>query len=238
MNYVIMSGKFETGNEEQQAGFAMLLGSENIRYKFDLYFHWYNLVHEMGHCIVERYGAKMTPLQEEMFVNRFAVGYYRLIGEDARLDELRQILQASVDAMPSPVPEGEGFEAFYERIWGTEQLMNVMVYGYLQLNSVLMALKSESTLDAALQELGLSLSLSSSGSLGSDASLSSDTLRSDDSLSSSPKALARCDLPVSSENAEAFLNTARENLLRLGIDVPEIRLELQDDPLIQCAREA
>ena len=57
MKYVIMSGKFESGNEEQQQGYKMLFGAENIQYFFDLYFHWYNLVHEMGHCIVEKQGA-------------------------------------------------------------------------------------------------------------------------------------------------------------------------------------
>ena len=73
MKYVIMSGKFESGNEEQQQGYTMLFGAENIQYFFDLYFHWYNLVHEMGHCIVEKQGAKFSKVDEEMYVNSLAV---------------------------------------------------------------------------------------------------------------------------------------------------------------------
>ena len=209
MSYTIMSGKFETGTQEQQMGYAMLLGQENIQYKFDLYFHWYNLVHEMGHCVAAACGKEFSPLMEEMFVNEFAVGYYRIIGDDARLSDLQAMLQASIDNMPSPVPEGETFLEFYERIWGTDELMSVMVYGYLQLNSVLMALKKDKPFEEILKELGLELG-------------SGET--------------SRCELPIASENAEAFLNSARENLIRLGIEVPEIRLQLLDDPMVQCAR--
>ena len=204
-----MSGKFETGSEEQKMGYAMLLGQENIQYKFDLYFHWYNLVHEMGHCVVEACGKQLSPLMEEMFVNEFAVGYYRLIRDDERLGELQAMLQAAVDNIPSPVPEGESFEEYYSRIWGTEELMSVMVYGYLQLNSVLLALKNDKPFGEILAELGL-------------------TLKSCET--------SRCELPIASENAEAFLASARENLIRLGVDVPEIRIQLLDDPMIQCAR--
>ena len=209
MSYTIMSGKFETGTQEQQMGYAMLLGQENIQYKFDLYFHWYNLVHEMGHCVVTACGKEFSPLMEEMFVNEFAVGYYRYIGDDERLADLQAMLQASIDNMPSPVPEGESFLEFYERIWGTDELMSVMVYGYLQLNSVLMALKKDKPFSEILADLGLTLG-------------SGET--------------SRCELPIAAENAEAFLNSARENLIRLGIEVPEIKLQLLDDPMVQCAR--
>ncbi|MBO4496539.1 MAG: hypothetical protein J5752_11885 [Clostridiales bacterium] len=210
MSYIIMSGRYETGTAEQQQGFAMLLGADNIQYKFDLYFHWYNLVHEMGHCIKSGTEAQMSDLREEMYVNELAVAYYRQLGEDARLSELESMIANAVGSMPSPVPDGQDFEDFYESIWGTEQLMNVMVYGYLQLNSVLMALRGNRTLADVLDDIGISIDTS--------------------------KALAHCDLPITSESADTFLRTARENMIALGVDVPEIRLELQDNPGIQCAR--
>lgn len=210
MSYIIMSGRYETGTAEQQQGYAMLLGADNIQYKFDLYFHWYNLVHELGHCIKSGTRAEMTNLREELYVNELAVSYYRLLGEDARLSELESMIANSIANIPSPVPEGQDFVEFYESIWGTDQLMNVMVYGYLQLNSVLMALRGNRTLADVLGDIGISIDTS--------------------------KALAHCDLPIASESAETFLRTARENMIALGVDVPEIRLELQDNPEIQCAR--
>ena len=196
MKYVIMSGKFETGNEEQKKGYEMLFGAENIRYFFDLYFHWYNLVHEMGHCIVEKQGAKFSKVDEEMYVNSLAVSYYRYVGEEARLQELKERLGKILSQIPSPVPAGESFTGFYEKIWNTEQINNVMIYGYFQLRSVLEALKKE-----ALEE---------------------------------PE---KCGAEIKADNAGAFVEEARKNLISMGVDVPEIRLELVDNPMIQCARE-
>lgn len=210
MSYVIMSGKYETGTEEQKMGFSMLLGPDNTRYKFDLYFHWYNLVHELGHCIKSGTDVEMSNVKEEMFVNELAVGYYRLVGENERLLELQEIIENAVTNMPSPVPEGEDFIGFFERIWGTEQLMQVMVYGYLQLDSVLMALKNPVPFEKTLSKIGISVSSSDS--------------------------LVKEQFPVVSENAGKVLDQAIENMKRLGIDVPEVRVELQQNPEIQCAR--
>lgn len=209
MKYKIISGKYETGNEEQQMGYKMLFGEDNIQYKFDLYFHWYNLVHEMGHCLVEKYGLKLSPVQEEMYVNELAVAYYRYVGDVDRLEELRAMLITVLNHMPSPVPEGETFTSFFESIWGTELLMNVMTYGYFQLNSVLEAMKTGREFAEVISELDVTISV-------------------DD--------VKECKEEITSDNAEKFLAAAIENVNECGLDVPEISLELVDNPMIQCAQ--
>ena len=209
MKYKILSGKYETGNEEQQMGYKMLFGEVSIQYKFDLYFHWYNLVHEMGHCLVEKYGLKLSPVEEEMYVNELAVGYYRYVGETDRLEELRSILSSVIGHMPSPVPEGETFTAFFESIWGTEALMNVMTYGYFQLNSVLEALNKGRDFADVVSELGVTIS---------------------------EAGIIECKAEITSGNAEKFLDTAKENVKACGLEVPEISLELVDNPMVQCAQ--
>lgn len=208
MKYKILSGKYETGNEEQQMGYKMLFGEVSIQYKFDLYFHWYNLVHEMGHCLVEKYGLKLSPVEEEMYVNELAVGYYRYVGESDRLAELKSILKAVIDQMPSPVPEGESFTSFFESIWGTDALMNVMTYGYFQLNSVLEAMKTGRKFADVISELGVAISQAD---------------------------VKECKEEITSNNAEKFLSAAIENIKACGLEVPEIRLELVENPMIQCA---
>ena len=208
MKYKILSGKFETGNEEQQMGYKMLFGEVSIQYKFDLYFHWYNLVHEMGHCLVEKYGLKLSPVQEEMYVNELAVGYYRYVGESDRLAELKSILKAVIDQMPSPVPEGESFTSFFESIWGTDALMNVMTYGYFQLNSVLEAMKTGRKFADVISELGVAISQAD---------------------------VKECKEEITSNNAEKFLSAAIEKIKACLLEVPEIRLEMVENPMIQCA---
>ena len=211
MNYVIMSGKYETGNEEEKQGYKILFGEEDIQFYFDLYFHWYNLVHEMGHCIVEKYGVQMSKVEEEMYVNSLAVAYYRYMGEDERLKLLKERLANILNQIPSPVPEGDTLVSFYSRIWGTDQMNNVMVYGFFQFGSVLEALKAEASLDDVLNKIGIKLN--STGNVKS------------------------CAADINAENSAAFITNARENMISLGVDVPEIRIELQDSPMIQCARE-
>ena len=208
MKYKIISGCYESGTEEQQIGYRQLFG-ENVQTRFDLYFHWYNLIHELGHCVVEQYGKQMPKVKEEMFVNEFAVGYYRYAGESEKLNELRDILQSIINQMPSPVPEGETFLSFYERIWNTDEIMQVMIYGYFQLNSVLEAMKADRGLTEVAAEFGATLK---------------------------PSEIRTCAEPVSSAGAKAFLETAVTNLKALGLNIPEIQLELTDNPLIQCAQ--
>ena len=209
MKYKIISGRYETGNEEQQMGYKMLFGENNIQYKFDLYFHWYNLVHEMGHCLVEKYGLKLSPVQEEMYVNELAVAYYRYVGDADRLEELRAMLVTILDHMSSPVPDGESFTSFFESIWGTELLMNVMTYGYFQPNSVLEAMKIGREFAEVISKLGV-------------------TISADD--------VKECKEEIASNNADKFLTAAIENIIACGLEVPEISLELVDNPMIQCAQ--
>ncbi len=209
MKYKIVSGRYETGKEEEQMGYRQLFGEDNIQYKFDLYFHWYNLVHEMGHCLVEKYGKQLSKVQEEMFVNALAVSYYRYIGDSERLSELQGYLQAVIDMVPSPVPEGKTFTSFFESIWGTEALNNVMLYGFFQLNSVLEAMRKDMSFEEVAKDLGV-------------------TLR--------PEKPVKCSAAVTSSNAALFLESAVENMKSFGFEVPEITLELADNPMIQCAQ--
>lgn len=230
MKYKIISGRYESGTEEQQAGYAQLFGGD-VQHRFDLYFHWYNLIHEVGHCLVEQYGKQMPQVKEEMFVNEFAVAYYRYAGESERLGELQGILQGIIDQMPSPVPEGETFLSFYERIWGTEELMQVLTYGYFQLNSVLEAMKTNRGLAAVAAELGATPreDVRAAGATIKEANMQASEATGDATLRT-------CDATVSSAGAAAFLDTAIANLKALGLTVPEIKLELTDNPMIQCVQ--
>ena len=223
MKYVIMSGRFETGTEEEKQGYIGLFGEEEIQYFFDLYFHWYNLVHEMGHCLVEQQNAKMSKVAEEMYVNSFAVSYYRFVGENDRLEELKARLEKILGRFPAPMPEGESFTGFYERIWNTDQINNVMIYGYFQFRSVLEALNAKKDLREALGEIGIELSAAEKvESECSNVGLNADCNQS------------KAD--IISDNAEYFLKLAQKNLEAMGVKVPEIRVELLDNPMVQCAR--
>ncbi len=210
LEHRIISGQYELGTEEQQAGYRQLFGEEDIQYKFDLYFHWYNIVHELGHCLLEDWGIEMPDVQEEMYVNEFAVAYWMQADGGERMGELRRLLETVTDALPPIVPADMGFEEYFEKIWGTDQLNNAVTYGYFQLNSVQKAMEKCADLSAVLEKSGIE----------ADLTASVEAYRGE----------------VSAAHAQDVLECAVANLKRLNLSVPQIRVELVENPLIQCCR--
>lgn len=79
--------------QEQQKAFNQLLGLENVQYKFNFYFHWYNIIHEYRHCLCSHYDSNIVGLEQEFLVNKFTVsiwqyaGYKKRIGLPAKNDK-------------------------------------------------------------------------------------------------------------------------------------------------------
>ena len=210
MPYKIISGQYELETPEQQAGYKMLFGENNIQYKFDLYFHWYNILHELGHCVVDVQNIKMTKVQEEMFANEFAVAYWNYVGQEMKIRELENILNEVITNMLSPVPNDMSFVEYYESIWEMEALNNVMVYGYFQMNSVLEAIKNKKDFRMVLQSVNIEM----------NNDITVDT----------------CDVTVCARNAYIVLENAVANINRLEITLIQVSIELVDNPMIQSAR--
>ena len=83
------------------------------------------------------------------------------------------------------------------------------VYGYFQFSSVLEVLKKQRSFEDTAKELGFGIH---------------------------PSVVIRCPAELSSANAEKYLNTALENMKACGMNVPQVRLLLMDNPAIQCVR--
>lgn len=211
MRYKIISGQYESGTEEQQAGYKMLFGEDNIQYKFDLYFHWYNIVHELGHCVVDAQKINMSKVQEEMFVNEFAAAYWKHVGAEAQRKELEDLLKEIIANMDSPVPSDISFAEYYESIWGMEVLNNVMLYGYFQLNSVLEALKSKKDFKTVLKSIDIDWNRNIS--------------------------MSKYEGTICAKNVYKVLDDAVANINHLDINPIQVGIELVDNPLIQCAQQ-
>ena len=211
MTYKIISGQYEAGTQEQQAGYRMLFGEENIQYKFDLYFHWYNIVHELGHCVADAQKMNMSHVQEEMLVNEFAVAYWKYVGAEAQLKELEAMLKGIIANLNCPVPSNIGFAEYYESVWGTEVLNNVVLYGYFQLNSVLEALNGKKDLKTILKSMNIDWN--------------------------SDIVMSKYEGAVCAQNAYRVLDNAVANINKLGIETIQVSIELVDNPMIQCAQQ-
>lgn len=211
MRYTIKTGRFEKGTQEQQAAFIQLFGAENVQYKFDLYFHWYNIVHEYGHCLCNHYGSNVIGLKQELLVNRFAVGIWKYAGCEKELKSLQKMLNEILQNIENPVPHNMSFTDYYEQIWETDQIMQVPIYGYFQFMSVQMALEDESELATVFKEMGIHKEINNS-------------------------LFPYKEYFISAETAKEVLNDLQHLLDNLGIEYPVVDIELVDDPSTQCAR--
>lgn len=211
MFYTIYTGQFEKGTQEQQEVFIRLFGTENVRYKFDFYFHWYNIVHEYGHCLCNYYESDIVGLKQELLVNRFAVSFWRYAGYEKELKSLKKMLNEILQKMKNPVPDHMSFIEYYEQIWETDRIMEVSIYGYFQFKSVQKALEDRNELAAILREMGIHKEINKS-------------------LFSHKK------YSISAETAKEVLNDLQHLLDNLGIEQPIVELELVDDPSIHCVK--
>jgi len=210
MAYTIISGQYELGTEDQQQAYRQLFGEEQTQYKFDLYFHWYNIVHELGHCLMEAMKIVASDVQIEMFVNEFAVSYWREVGCGAQIEELRVILEEILKNAVSPVPEGEAFEAYFEKIWETEALDDVNTYGYFQFRSVLEAMKYNMSFAKTVSQAGIRLDQEA--------------------------VIERYKEEINAPNAPKVLEHALANMKEWGLTLPQVELKLVKNPMIQCAQ--
>lgn len=209
MSYEIISGKYETGTVEEQMGFAQLFGEESVQKKFDLYFHWYNIIHEIGHVLVDINNVDMDGVNEELFANSFAVAYWKKVDKKNNLNRVKEMIHHIIKDIPSPLTKESNFKEFFKKIWGTEIMNSVMMYGYFQLCCVLEAFNLDKNLSEVLQEVGYKeVSLSKMKPYSYD---------------------------VNSENTEKVLENCLDNLKACGVNnLSKITLKLVDNPEMQC----
>ena len=209
MRYTIYTGQFEKGTQEQQAAFIQLFGPENIQYKFDFYFHWYNIVHEYGHCLCDYHESNIIGLKQEFLVNRFAVSLWQYAGYEQELNNLQKMLSEILQRIKNPVPDNMSFTYYYEQIWETDEIMKVPIYGYFQFKSVQMALENREDLAVVLGEMGIH----------------------GESNHRLPSYQKYC---ISAQTAKEVLHYIRHLLDSLCIEQPIADVELVDDPSIHC----
>lgn len=204
-----MTGKYETGTEEQKDNFKLLLGSENIQDKFDLFFHWYNVVHEFGHVLVSMKGHPFTQADEEQIVNNFAVAYWRQFDMQGNLIKLEKIVYDILKRLPCPIPNDENYLDYFRDNWDKLE-MTVPIYGFFQFSCVTNSLNLNKDLISILNDIGFC----------------------------NLKVLEPnyTEYAITSETARDVLNDCINNISALGIDLPSIELLLVDDTDTQCCR--
>ena len=154
---VITLGLYGQGTEEQNAMIHAFLGGEQARERFELYFQWYNTIHELGHAITVHNGTYGPPdmgfrhmVDEEILVNSFAVAFWMYYGEEEKLNALSDMVDYALSNIPPAVDYLNHIDFMREAVDGLRYApFTFEVYGWFQFSLVRDILRERDSLDLA-----------------------------------------------------------------------------------------
>lgn len=154
---LIVTQRYGVGTEEQNNSVIAALGEENTEEKFNLYFKWYNAIHEVGHGLMH-YNSKLkyNDAEAEQIVNDFAYAYWSYYDETEKLDEVEQIIDYAVAHIENDDKSNINYMEYAKSNWNKKSFYTFNNYGYFQFNSVKESFKNKKDLDTVLKEMGIS----------------------------------------------------------------------------------
>jgi hypothetical protein len=153
-SYTLITGRFESGTQEQKNSIADILGTDQVLQKYRVYFYWYNVIHELGHAILHfNQHKEMSDVEEEPVVNDFAVAYWSYYGEEQKLAALQEIVRDSLARTCRPAPAGMDHMAYARENWGKEDFFNFNNYGWFQFSCVQDSLRNHKPILQHLQAM-------------------------------------------------------------------------------------
>ena len=204
--FLIKTARYGKGSETDNNNVKIALGNENTEEKFNLYFQWYNVVHELGHGILTyNSDIKLSNVEEEQLVNDFAVAYWLYYGEENKIDELSNIVEYAVNNIKSDAEEGVTYKEFAEKNWNKYSFNTFNNYGWFQYSCVKESLKNKKTLDIVLNEMGI-----------------------DNINLPAPELL---EYPIINEEVSTqIVNDAVNNFHKWGLEFPKVNQSFSNDP--------
>ena len=149
----IITGAYQLAPKEQQEMIQNLFGTD-AEYKYEIYFHWYNIIHELGHVIMNfNCVQRPHPAEEEQLVNNFANAYWKYYGELEKLEEVNEIVNDTISKFAVPDQKNVGYMEYAKENWGADDFFSFNNYGWFQYNSVLAAMSGTQNLKQVLHEM-------------------------------------------------------------------------------------
>jgi len=143
---VIINGLYGEGTEEQNAMIHNLLGGAQARDRFELYFQWYNTIHELGHAITIHHGTydpnRMEEtrhmVDEEMLVNSFAIAFWMHYGEPEKIYALEEMVDYVLSNLTPPVENISHLDFMRQAIneGRFQEVFTFETYGWFQYSMV------------------------------------------------------------------------------------------------------
>lgn len=149
----ILTGAYPLAPKDQQEMIQDLFGAD-AEYKYEIYFHWYNVIHELGHVIMNfNCTERPHPAEEEQLVNNFAYAYWKYYGELDKLEEVNEIVNDTISKFVVPDQKNVGYMEYAKENWGAYDFFTFNNYGWFQYNSVLAAMSGTQNLEQVLKKM-------------------------------------------------------------------------------------
>lgn len=149
----ITTGQYQHASSEDKQTLTAMFG-ENFSRSFEIYFHWYNIIHELGHAIILfNLPSRPHPVDEEQLVNNFAYAYWKRFGEQEKLHDLVSIVCETLKRFANPSKNSEDHIDFAKSNWDNEEFFSFNNYAWFQFSCVNTAINIAENLDAALGKI-------------------------------------------------------------------------------------
>jgi len=153
---LITTGRYGHGTPEENETVDAILGEARAKERFELYFQWFNVLHETGHCIVWfNGGSRPQIVDEEQLVNDFAVAFWTYYGEEEKLGDLRLTVAQALDNIGRPPDKYANHLEYARDNWGKSGFFTFRNYGWFQFSCVNGSLGDIKPLESVLAEMGV-----------------------------------------------------------------------------------
>ena len=158
--YAVTTARWTDWDAENTSNVRTAMGEENTEERFRLYFQYYNVIHELGHGLLQyNQGTDLPIAEEEQLVNDFAVAYWNYYGEPEKMDELYDIVTYAVEHVGDNTQNGVDYmelaKANSDHSSFSKEFFNFNDYGWFQFSSVKHSIEQNKSLEDVLKEMGL-----------------------------------------------------------------------------------
>lgn len=160
--YQVVTARYDTSQKD--AKLVEKYFGENAIEKFNNFFKWYNVVHELTHGLImynnnESIMAHMLKHNEsgyieEQKVNDFAVAYWKKYGDPLKFQLLKETVNYIIEVMDDPTNGIMTLEEYAKEMWKKEE-PTFEEYGWFQFNSVKSSIEKDLSLEETFNNLGL-----------------------------------------------------------------------------------
>lgn len=140
---------------DYQAFFIQLMGNQAHRGRsfYEMYFYWFNIAHQCAHILRKTYGMSAeSAWVEERAAAEFAVAYWLVFGEEARLGQLGECLYDALRILPNPILPDEDPAEYFDAHYG-ETVQHPSEFAYIHFRWAVDALERRPDFLATLRSL-------------------------------------------------------------------------------------